>query len=102
VNAWWLEEPNLEFVRQNDRIKYPSFTTVEGEVTDELGPPAIEVQRLDGNGEGSGSAGGYATAQDGSGKTLSWWPTVIDFSGTGCWQVTQTVGRASITYVMEI
>lgn len=102
VNAWWAEEPTLEFVRENDRIKYPSFTTVEGQVTDELGPPLIQVQQLDGTGEGTGTTGGYATEIDDSGKTLNWWPTVIDFSGPGCWEVTQTVGQTSITYVVEI
>jgi hypothetical protein len=55
------------------------------------------VQRLDAPGHGEGSVGGYATATEGH-----WWPTGVGFSDTGCWQVTETVGGDSITYVVQI
>lgn len=102
VNAWWAEKPNLEFVRNNDRVKYPSFTTEDGEITDRLGAPSVRVKQLGGDGESTGGAGGYANARNDSGEILNWWPTVIDFSGPGCWEVTQTIAQTSITYVVNI
>ena len=102
VHAWWAEKPILTSVREENEIKYPSFTLRNGEVTDQLGPPRLQIKRLDGAGEASGDTGGYATAQDDSGRILNWWPTGIDFSSSGCWQVTETVGGTSIIYTIRL
>ncbi|MBT9254581.1 hypothetical protein KMZ32_03895 [Phycicoccus sp. MAQZ13P-2] len=102
VGAWWSDEALLEEARQHGGIKYPSFTIQDDDVTDELGPPQVSAKRLDGGGEIAGDTGGYATAKDDSGKTLHWWPTGIQFSGPGCWRITETVGSTSITYVVDI
>lgn len=105
VGAWWADRSFLKQFREQRPyvVKYPSFTIRDGEVTDALGPPLVRAERLDGIGGVSGTSGGYATAtQDGSGRTLHWWPTVIHFSGAGCWQVTETVADTTITYVVQI
>ena len=102
VGAWWSDKAVLEQARQHGGIKYPSFTIQDDVVTDELGPPQVSAKRLDGEGESSGDTGGYATAEDDSGKPLHWWPTGIRFSSPGCWQVTETVGSTSITYVVDV
>jgi hypothetical protein len=31
-----------------------------------------------------------------------WWPTIVGCSDAGCWQVTETVGSDSITYVLHV
>ncbi|WP_338747871.1 hypothetical protein [Janibacter alittae] len=102
VGAWWTDKPALKQAREIGGMKYPSFTIREGNVTDELGPPRVQAERVDGKGEASGSTGGYAKAVDDAGKTFHWWPTAISFPSPGCWQVTETVGRTSITYVVWI
>ena len=100
--AWWAEGPTLASVRKENGIKYPSLTTHDGVVTDQFGPPRLQVIRLDGTGEASGDSGGFATDYDDLGRTRTWWPTAIDSSGAGCWQVTETVGDTSITYTAQL
>jgi hypothetical protein len=106
VGAWWTDRATLEQVRTKDphdakhpyHVKYQSFTVQHGKVTKAPGPPRVRVQRLDGNGNATAEAGGYATGPDGS----HWWPTVIGFSNRGCWRVTETVRGTSISYVAKI
>lgn len=83
-------------------VKYPLFTLRDGKVTESSGAPHTEANRLDGKGKASADTGGYATAQDDSGRTLHWWPTSVNFSSVGCWQVTETAGGTSITYIVKI
>lgn len=71
-------------------------------MTDQWGPPRVEGTRLDGEGEASGDAGGYATSMGDSGNTLNWWPTSVEFPSLGCWEITETVGDTSITYVVKL
>lgn len=104
VGAWWADRSAVEQVRHQrpHAVKYPSFTVRDGAVTSALGPPLVQATRLDGTGEASGDTGGYASAtQDGSDRTLHWWPTVVTFSSRGCWQITETVGGTSISYVVR-
>lgn len=105
VGAWWADQQVLDQVRaQRPRLaKYPSFTVRDGEVTGVLGAPDVRVERLDARGQGSGSTGGYATAiQDGTGAHIHWWPTIVTFSSSGCWQVTETLADTRITYVVKV
>lgn len=106
VGAWWANEDSLDQVRSKDlsdngfpySVKYPTWTVRDGKVSAVAGAPQVSVKRLDGPGHGGGSVGGYATSTEG----FHWWPTGVGFSDTGCWQVTETVGGDSITYVVHI
>ena len=105
VGAWWTGGL-LDQVRSKDladdqfpyTAKYPTWTLQDGKVSAVAGAPQVSVQRLDAPGHGEGSVGGYATTTEG----FHWWPTGVGFSDTGCWQVTETVGGDSITYVVHI
>ncbi|WP_308465366.1 hypothetical protein [Rathayibacter soli] len=111
VGAWWQDPQALEQARSAERgdpeypygYKYPTWTLRQGEVTDAGGAPRITVKALDRQGRGTGSTGGYATSTTpGDSAGMHWWPTVLGVSARGCWQVTQTVGNDSISYVVEI
>jgi hypothetical protein len=109
VGAWWTGGL-LDQVRSKDladdefpyTVKYPTWTLRDGKVSATAGAPQVSVKRLDGPGHGEGSVGGYATAAEGGTTAFHWWPTGVGFSDTGCWQVTETVGGDSITYVVRI
>lgn len=101
VDAWWADRSVLEQARTDRAVKYASFTIQDGEVTEGLGPPRVQAKRLDGKGKVVGASGGYASAEQG-GQIIHWWPTGLGFSSHGCWQVTETVGPTSITYVVKI
>jgi hypothetical protein len=109
VGAWWTDGDRLDQVRSKDLAdnefpygaKYPTWTVRDGKVSAVAGAPQVSVKRVDAPGHGEGSVGGYATAPQGD-TVLHWWPTGVGFSDTGCWQVTETVGGDSITYVVQI
>ncbi|MFW6691250.1 hypothetical protein [Streptomyces sp. MAR4 CNX-425] len=81
------------------RTKYASITLdAQGRVTDRKGAPRVDVERLDRSGSGRGGTGGYATADGGR----RWWPTVVDFPGTGCWEVTETLGSTEVRFTVPV
>ena len=110
VGAWWTEADNLDQVRSKGlaadqyryREKYPTWTVQDGKVSAAAGAPQVSVKRVDAPGYGEGEVGGYATAMREVTDVFHWWPTVVGFSDPGCWQVTETVGTDSITYVVQI
>jgi hypothetical protein len=108
VGAWWtgglLDQVRSKGLADDKfpyTVKYPTWTVRDGKVSAAAGAPQLSVKRVDAPGHGEGSVGGYATAPQGD-TTLHWWPTGVGFSDTGCWQVTETVGGDSITYVVQI
>jgi hypothetical protein len=110
VGAWWDIPQSLEQARSTvggDSAypygeKYPTWTVKGGEVTNVGGAPRVSVKSLDGQSPGRGDSGGYATSSQNGGTTIHWWPTIVRFPATGCWQVTETVGEDSIVYVVKI
>lgn len=110
VGAWWTDPDNLAQVRSKGladdqypyREKYPSWTVQHGKVSAEAGAPHVRVKRVNAPGQGDGSVGGYASDMQEDTTISHWWPTVVGFSDTGCWQVIETVGADSITYVVQI
>lgn len=106
VGAWWTGGHQVRSKDLADdefpyTAKYPTWTLRDGKVSAAAGTPQVSVERLDGPRHGEGSVGGYATARQG-GTTVHWWPTGVGFSDPGCWQVIETVGGGSITYVVQI
>jgi hypothetical protein len=105
VGAWWTGGL-LDQVRSKDladdqfpyTAKYATWTLQDGKVSAAAGAPQVSVKRLDAPGHGEGSFGGYATTTEG----FHFWPTGVGFSDTGCWQVTETVGGDSVTYIVQI
>lgn len=112
VDAWWTDQEALDQVRSGElsddsdeypyQMKYPSYTVRDGAVVEEMGAPEVEVKRLDGHGDANAHTGGFATTTNDDGTELHWWPTVIEFSDHGCWQVTETVKDTSINYTLKL
>lgn len=110
VGAWWADADNLDQVRSKGlaedgfpyREKYPTWTVDGGKVSAAAGAPQVSVRRLDAPAQGTGDVGGYASEPREDATVSHWWPTVVGFSDTGCWQVTETVRGDSITYVVHI
>ncbi|MFM9607212.1 hypothetical protein [Streptomyces niveiscabiei] len=97
----WVLEPRVPEAMgaQGYHTKYVSITLDgQGQVTDRKGAPRVDAERLDGSGSVRGSTGGFAT--DAGGR--HWWPTVIDFGGPGCWQVTETLGSTEVRFTMHV
>jgi hypothetical protein len=110
VGAWWKNPQSLEQARtkaDGDSAypyvqKYPTWAVRGGAVTNAGGAPRVSVKSLDGHGHGRGDTGGYTNASLDDGTSVHWWPTLVRFPTTGCWQVTETVGEDSIVYVVKI
>lgn len=110
VGAWWKIPQSLEQARSKSggdsaypySEKYPTWMVDGGEVTNAGGAPRVSVKSLDGQGHGRSDIGGYASASLDDGTSVHWWPTVVSFPATGCWQVIETVGEDSIVYVVKI
>lgn len=102
VAAWWTDPTALGHAGMGGRHKYKTWTVRDGEVTRTSGSPRITVKRVDGPGHGQGNVGGFAMGRLRDGTAAYWWPTVVTFSGSGCWQVTETAGDDSITYTVKI
>lgn len=110
VWAWWDNPQSLKHVRSKDpgdspypyQEKYPTWTLKDGKATDTSGASRVSVNALNRQGCGTGAVGGYATATLDDGAAVNWWPTGVSFSAAGCWQVTESVGGDTITYVVKI
>lgn len=105
VAAWWTTGKGQPSGRDGYLVgeKYATWTVRDGSVTSASGAPRVTVERVDGPGHGHGSVGGFATERLHGGTVIAhWWPTVVDFSDHGCWQVTETTDDDSITYIVQI
>lgn len=114
VGAWW---GNPEVLKQAGKkitggiggdskypygMKYPTWKVQDGKITGEGGKPRIRVKSLDGHSQGSGLVGGYTNELMDNGTTAYWWPTVVGFTSTGCWQITETQGGDRLVYLVKI
>ena len=85
------------------RLKFGSFTLDDrGEMSGRMGRPRLTVHRVDGQGTGHGSVGGYASAAGRGGASISFWPTVVSLPRSGCWRITESLRRTKLRFYVHV
>jgi hypothetical protein len=81
------------------RLKYGSFTLDDrGAMSGRVGRPRLAVRRVDGPGTGHGSVRAYGDATGRGNTPISFWPTVVALSHSGCWQITESLHRTTLRF----
>ncbi len=97
----WINAPSV-VTSTAHRVKFGSVTLDAGDrPTDAAGPPEVMAERVDGTGRVRGGTGGYAHHGDDA-VPESFWPTVIDFPGPGCWLVTAASSETTLRLLMLV
>lgn len=74
-------------------VKYATVTLRRGRFTSAGGPPTITARELGSGRTLRGETGGYAFTD-----TFRWWPSVLAFPATGCWEVRTTWGDTTVRF----
>lgn len=105
VDAWFAGQNGKAATRHGlAAVKWGTFTVHNGRLSEHGGPPDVKAERLDGPGAASASfAGvGYARTSTDDGRSIGFWPTVVEFPHEGCWHVTETHGTDSIRFILYV
>ena len=98
----WVGLPDYPPTAQGEALvlRFPVVTLAGGVPTSQRGAPVVTASRTDAEGEAPGQVGEFSPTF--GTHDLAFWPVSVAFPEPGCWEVTGTLGAASVQFTVSV